>query len=145
MIDGPTRRTVLATGAVAFVAGCSNYGDSNDSASAADASSTVSASAAADTETKVLAKTGDIPVGGGKIFAADEVVVTQPKKGEFKAFTNICTHRQCPVASVSDGTINCTCHGSKFHIADGSVAHPPAAHPLAEKKITVTGDSISLA
>lgn len=142
MIDGPTRRTVLATGAVAFVAGCSNYGDESGSA---DAASTVSASAAADTAAKTLTKTGDIPVGGGKIFADDEVVVTQPKEGEFKAFTNICTHRQCPVASVSDGTINCTCHGSKFHITDGSVAHPPATQPLAEKKITVSGDTISLA
>jgi nitrite reductase/ring-hydroxylating ferredoxin subunit len=92
-----------------------------------------------------LAKTSDIPVGGGKIFKDEKVVVTQPKEGEFKAFTNICTHQQCPVASVSGGTINCTCHGSKFKIADGSVAHPPATKPLAEKQITVDGNSIRLA
>lgn len=133
---GPTRRTVLlATGAAAFTVGCGEYGNEGDSGS-----DTVEASAGTE-----LAKTSDIPVGGGKIFKDEKVVVTQPKEGEFKAFTNICTHQQCPVANVSDGTINCTCHGSKFSITDGSVENPPATEPLAEKKITVKGDSIQLA
>ncbi|MFE2586132.1 Rieske (2Fe-2S) protein [Streptomyces sp. NPDC059378] len=159
MTHGPTRRTVLATGAAACVAGCGKSGGngSSGSASAASptASSTASAASPAATSTatsaagsaaagKELAKTADIPVGGGTIFAAEEVVVTQPEKGEFKAFSNICTHRQCPVANVSDGTINCTCHGSRFRITDGSVAHPPAPQPLPEKKITVEGDTIRL-
>ncbi|MEU6376132.1 Rieske (2Fe-2S) protein [Streptomyces sp. NPDC046909] len=135
-MQGPTRRSVLlATGAAAFTVGCGEYGDENDSGS-----DTVEASAGQE-----LAKTSDIPVGGGKIFKDEKIVVTQPKEGEFKAFTNICTHQQCPVASVSGGTINCNCHGSKFNITDGSVAHPPATQPLAEKKISVQGDSIQLA
>jgi nitrite reductase/ring-hydroxylating ferredoxin subunit len=135
-MQGPTRRTVLlATGAAAFTVGCGEYGNEGDSGS-----DTVEVSPGQE-----LAKTGDIPVGGGKIFKDEKVVVTQPKKGEFKAFTNICTHQQCPVANVSDGTINCTCHGSKFSITDGSVENPPATQPLAEKKITVQGDSIQLA
>ncbi|ELP66705.1 Rieske (2Fe-2S) protein [Streptomyces turgidiscabies] len=135
MTQGPTRRTILlATGAAALTAGCSEYGDESGS-------STVSAGSPG----QELATTADIPVGGGKIFKDEQVVVTQPKDGEFKAFTSICTHQQCPVANVEGGTINCTCHGSKFNIADGSVANPPAARPLAEKKITVTGNSIRLA
>ncbi|MFG2950608.1 Rieske (2Fe-2S) protein [Streptomyces adustus] len=170
MTHGPTRRTVLATGAAACVAGCSKSGENSASGSATSptaastpsaatstsaagsvaesasesATASASASAAASADGKELAKTGDIPVGGGTIFAADQVVVTQPEKGEFKAFSNICTHRQCPVADVSDGTINCTCHGSRFHITDGSVAHPPATEPLLEKQITVEGDTIRL-
>jgi Rieske Fe-S protein len=131
MTNRPTRRTILlATGAAALVAGC---GDDSGSSSVEPSSG------------QELAKTGDIPVGGGKIFNDEKVVVTQPKKGEFKAFSNICTHQQCPVANVKDGTINCTCHGSKYHITDGSVAHPPAPRPLPEKKITVEGNSIRLA
>jgi nitrite reductase/ring-hydroxylating ferredoxin subunit len=133
MTDSPTRRTILlATGAAALTAGCGEYG--------ADSGSSSSASSGQE-----LARTADIPVGGGKIFAAEKVVVTQPREGEFKAFSNICTHQQCPVADVSDGTINCTCHGSRFAIADGAVAHPPATEPLPEKKITVQGDTIRLA
>ncbi|MER6811304.1 Rieske (2Fe-2S) protein [Spirillospora sp. NPDC000708] len=92
-----------------------------------------------------LASTGDIPVGGGKVFESEKVVVTQPTQGEFKAFSATCTHRGCTVGSVSGGTINCPCHGSKFKISDGSVARPPADKPLEEKKITVQGGKISLA
>ncbi|GCB50596.1 Rieske (2Fe-2S) protein [Streptomyces sp. NL15-2K] len=133
MTQGPTRRTVLlATGAVALVAGCGGGGDdSGASPSVAPA--------------QELAKTSDIPVGGGVIFKDEGVVVTQPTQGEFKAFTNICAHQRCPVAGVSDGTINCSCHGSKFAIADGAVTNPPATKPLPEKKIAVEGDSIRLA
>ncbi|MEW2115684.1 Rieske (2Fe-2S) protein [Streptomyces sp. NPDC005474] len=138
MTQDPTRRTVLlATGAAALTAGCSEYGDGSGSTS-------VSAGSPG-SPGQELATTADIPVGGGKIFKDEQVVVTQPKEGEFKAFTSICTHQQCPVANVRGGTINCTCHGSKYNIADGSVANPPATRPLAEKKITVTGNSIRLA
>jgi Rieske Fe-S protein len=92
-----------------------------------------------------LAKTSEIPVGGGKIFQSEKVVVTQPTAGQFKAFTAVCTHQGCTVASVSGGTINCACHGSKYSVADGSVKNGPAPSPLAAKKITVTGDDIAVA
>ncbi|MDH2430285.1 Rieske (2Fe-2S) protein [Sphaerisporangium sp. TRM90804] len=92
-----------------------------------------------------LAATSDIPKGGGKIFKDKEVVVVQTDDGQFKAFSAICTHQGCPVGSVSGGTINCPCHGSKFSTKDGSVQNGPATEPLAEKQITVEGDSILLA
>ena len=74
----------------------------------------------------MLTTTSEIPVGGGTIFADEQVVVTQPTEGEFKAFTAVCTHQGCHVSSVSDGTINCACHGSQFSIDDGSVEPGPA-------------------
>lgn len=86
-----------------------------------------------------------MPVGGGTIIDADKVVVTQPAEGDFKAFSSICTHQGCPVSSVSDGTINCTCHGSRFSIEDGSVVQGPATRALDGVDITVDGDSITLA
>lgn len=93
----------------------------------------------------VLAKTADIPEGGGKIFADAGVVVTQPKAGEFKAFSSKCTHMGCAVTSISGGTINCPCHGSKFDAATGDVSGGPATEPLPAATITVKGDSIMLA
>ncbi|WP_393055241.1 Rieske (2Fe-2S) protein [Streptomyces sp. LN549] len=93
----------------------------------------------------VLAKTADIPEGGGKVFAEQGVVVTQPAAGEFKAFSSKCTHMGCAVSSVSDGAINCPCHGSKFDVATGAVTAGPATAPLPAAAITVEGDSISLA
>jgi Rieske Fe-S protein len=52
---------------------------------------------------EVLAQTSDIPEGGGTIFADQQVVVTQPKAGEFKAFSAVCTHQKCTVTSVQQG------------------------------------------
>jgi Rieske Fe-S protein len=92
-----------------------------------------------------LASTADIPVGGGAVFREQDVVVTQPSPGEFRAFSATCTHQGCPVTEVVDGTINCNCHGSKFAVADGAVVDGPASTPLPERSIEVTGEEIVLA
>ncbi len=92
-----------------------------------------------------LTTTADIPEGGGKVFADQKVVVVQPKAGEFKAYSAICTHQGCPVKSIADGVINCPCHNSNFNIADGSVKSGPAKQPLPAVQITVSGDQITLA
>jgi Rieske Fe-S protein len=92
-----------------------------------------------------LAKTSDIEVGGGKVFADEQVVVTQPSSSTFKGFSSTCTHQGCQVADVSDGAINCTCHGSMFSIEDGSVMQGPATQPLPRVDLAVKGGEISLA
>jgi Rieske Fe-S protein len=91
-----------------------------------------------------LTKTNDVPIGGGTVFADQQVVVTQPEAGEFKCFTAVCTHMGCIVSSVQAGAIRCECHGSAFSIEDGSAVGPPATEPLAEVPITVRGDKISI-
>ncbi|MER6602702.1 Rieske (2Fe-2S) protein [Streptomyces parvus] len=93
----------------------------------------------------VLAATADIPEGGGMVFAAQKVVVTQPKPGEFKAFSSTCTHQGCAVKDVSAGTITCPCHNSTFDAATGSPTGGPATQQLPAREITVEGDSIRLA
>jgi Rieske Fe-S protein len=92
----------------------------------------------------VLGMATDIPVGGGKIYTTAKVVVTQPTKGEYKAFSAICTHVGCLCNVVADGTINCPCHGSKFKITDGSVVTGPAPTALAAKTVTVSDGKILL-
>ena len=86
----------------------------------------------------------DVPVGGGTILADAKVVVTQPEKGTFKAFTAVCTHQGCTVTKVLGGKIVCPCHGSTFSITDGSPQGGPAQSALAEKKVSVEGDQISV-
>ncbi|NUR95193.1 MAG: Rieske (2Fe-2S) protein [Kribbellaceae bacterium] len=147
-MDGPSRRTVVAGAAaaaaavgMAAVTGCSTYGEPRTAPSSNPGSNPGSAPAPAN---GVLTRTSDVPVGGGLIIGASQVVVTQPKAGTFKGFTSICTHQQCQVAGVEGGTINCDCHGSRFSISDGSVVNGPATQPLPAKPITVSGGSIRL-
>ncbi|MEU6272246.1 Rieske (2Fe-2S) protein [Streptomyces populi] len=136
MTHRSTRRTViLATGASALLAGCSTY----DSGSGSSDSSPKASSG------RQLTTTGAVPVGGGTIFKDQKVVVTQPAKGDFKAFSAVCTHQGCLVDKVADGTIDCPCHGSRFSVEDGAVKNGPATRPLPAEKITVEGNSIRLA
>ena len=150
----PSRRALLAGAGVtcaAMLAGCT----------ARDASAGGNAPAAGGTATSAaghppatggstgtggvpgaLAATSQVPDGGGVIIDGKNIVITQPKPGAFRAFSAICTHQGCFVSSVSNGTINCPCHGSKFSIKDGSVVHGPAATPLAAIAIKVEGTSI---
>ncbi|WP_406434155.1 Rieske (2Fe-2S) protein [Streptomyces sp. NBC_00631] len=148
MTEGSTRRTMLATGTAALAATCVGCGNNNGSSGSTEtptSSETPTASGAASAAAgSALAQTSEIPEGGGTIFKDQKIVVTQPAKGEFKAFSAICTHMGCTVAKVADGTIDCPCHGSRFHIADGAVAHGPATRPLPAKSITVSGNSITL-
>ncbi|HEX4251723.1 MAG TPA: Rieske (2Fe-2S) protein [Pseudonocardia sp.] len=91
-----------------------------------------------------LGPAGAVPVGGGIIYPNESVVVTQPNAGTFKAFSATCTHQGCTVASVSGGTINCPCHGSRFAIGDGSVAHGPATRPLPARRVSNDGGTLRL-
>ena len=86
----------------------------------------------------------DIPVGGGMVFMDHKVVVTQPAKGVFKAFSAVCTHVGCICNKVANGTIDCPCHGAQFKITDGAVVTGPAPAPLASRTITVTDGKIML-
>jgi Rieske Fe-S protein len=147
----PSRRTVLATGGVvALTAGCSKYGDEAAEPEPPESQATSAEPSKSGGKKQPppkgeeLAKTSDIPVGGGKIFKDKKVVVTQPEKGDFKAFSAVCTHSGCTVSAVADGTINCPCHGSKYRVADASVADGPAPRPLPPQNINVTGNSITL-
>lgn len=137
------RRTVIATvGGAGLAVALTACGGSDDGGQTVN-DKPAGGEAGGDAGGKLLAKTTDIPEGGGKVIG--DVVVTQPKAGEFKAYSSKCTHQGCAVKDVIDGTINCPCHGSKFSAADGSVTVGPATSPLPPASITVVGDSIKLA
>ncbi|PBC80934.1 Ferredoxin subunit of nitrite reductase or a ring-hydroxylating dioxygenase [Streptomyces sp. 2112.3] len=152
---GAARRTVVAAvgaaGLTAALAACGgsmeDAGSGNSKAEGGGQAGSSGASggdAAGGGGGTILAKTSEIPKGGGKIFKADKVVVTQPQDGDIKAFSAICTHAGCVVGEVSGGTINCMCHGSKFDITDGSVKKGPATKGLAPAKVNVKGGSVAL-
>ena len=92
-----------------------------------------------------VAATKDVPVGGGTILPDQELVVTQPTKGEFHCFTAVCTHMGCIVSSVQLGGIRCECHGSAYSIEDGTPVNPPATEALQEFPVTVEGGQVTIA
>ena len=156
-VRSSSRRAVLASTCAACavaLAGCARYGTSNGlagspaqggaypSAAGTGSSAAGTGSSAGTNGSVVLAKTTDIPVGGGKVLTDRRIVITQPTAGSFHAFTAICTHQGCIVNAVSGGTINCPCHGSRYSIVNGSVVTGPAPLPLAAVSITVQGTSI---
>ena len=96
-------------------------------------------SGAAATGPQKLGATSEVAVGSGKIYPGANVVVTQPTAGTYVGLSATCTHQGCQVSSVSGGTINCACHGSKFSIKDGSVVQGPATLPLEKVIVTVQG------
>ncbi|MCU1626304.1 MAG: iron-sulfur protein [Pseudonocardia sp.] len=146
----PRRAVVAGTGAVALgagllAAGCASSAAPGSAATTpAAAPPTAGAPTAASGSAGELGSTADIPVGGGKIFADRKVVVTQPTAGTFVGLSAVCTHKGCVLNKVADGTIDCPCHGSKFHL-DGTVANGPAQAPLPTMPVTVEGTSINLA
>jgi len=157
-----TRRGVLAgvglVGLAGAITACGAGGSTSSSAAGGAPASTAptgggtatSAAASAPsassggTSAAALASTGQIPEGSGMIFTAKQVVVTQPTAGEYKAFSAVWTHMGCIVSQISNGTIDCPCHGSQYSIATGAVVAGPAPRPLPAKLIKVTGESIFL-
>ncbi|WP_445255728.1 Rieske (2Fe-2S) protein [Nocardioides aurantiacus] len=129
---------VLGVGVgVPLVAACGSGSDSSSSGSG-------DSSGGSTTSAGPITTTSKVPVGGGVILAGEKVVVTQPTEGEFKAFTAVCPHQQCLVTSIKDEEIDCSCHGSKFSITDGSVIDGPADQPLSEMTVSVEGEDISV-
>jgi Rieske Fe-S protein len=141
----PTRRGVLigvgALGGAAMLAGCGSKEPS--AATPPDQDGNDRQTPSASTPLSVISvKSSAVALGGGTVIG--DVVVTQPQAGVFMAFSAICTHRGCHVAGVNGGTINCPCHGAEFSISDGSVARGPARAPLAQRAVTLNGDTLTI-
>ena len=138
----PTRRAIVS-GLVGvglggpLLAACGSDSDSSSGSSGGSGGGGTTASGP-------LGKTSEVPVGSGKIFTAEKVVVTQPTEGDFKAFSAVCTHQGCLVSKIAGEDIDCTCHGSKFSIKDGSVVQGPASKPLEALQAKVSGGQISV-
>jgi nitrite reductase/ring-hydroxylating ferredoxin subunit len=147
-----TRRGVLTASAGAalglpLLAACSSDGSSDagsGSSSGSSSGSGSSGSGGSGSKGEELAKTSEVPVGGGvsaKTSDGQPVIVAQPSKGQFVAFSAICTHQGCTVAPSGD-IIKCPCHGSTYDLATGDNTGGPAPSPLPKISVTVKGGAV---
>jgi nitrite reductase/ring-hydroxylating ferredoxin subunit len=156
--EGMTRRVAVRGAALAGVGvpllvACGSEDDSTEAETTAGSGSTTGSEDASPTTEPgaALATTADIPVGGGKVFDKEKVVVVQPAEGDFKAYSAVCPHQACIFTEVADSTIKCGgCHRAEFTATDGTnTMGPNGSEPtlpaLAAVEIAVDGDSITLA
>ncbi|WP_194897190.1 Rieske (2Fe-2S) protein [Catenulispora pinisilvae] len=137
--SGPDRRSIMKAAAfvvvpvagVGAVAACaSSGGSSSKSASSVNGTVTVASSS--------------VPVGGGFVDQNNNIVVTQPTAGQYKAFSAICTHQGCTVGGVTNNRIVCPCHQSVFSATDGSVINGPATRPLSPMDAALNGTNVDV-
>ena len=135
-----SRRGVIASAvgvsAVAALSACSPE--------VSNLTSTPAPVAPATTEPVAIAKTSDIPVGSGKKFDVEgvQILVTQPRAGEFRGFSAICTHAGFVMTTVANSEIKCDNHGALYSADDGSVLSGPAPRALGKVTVTVDGDDV---
>lgn len=94
-----------------------------------------------------VAKTQDVIEGEMAVFeVAGERVGVANVDGSFHAFSDICTHQQCSLASgeLEGKTVTCPCHGSQFDVTSGAVLNPPATEPVPVFSVQVEGDEIKV-
>ena len=119
-----SRRAVLVAGGAIGVAGAlAACGSSNGMATTSGTPGPA--------QPTTLGPSAEVPVSGGKVYEKEQVVVTQPKQGEFKGFSAVCPHQGCLVSDVADNVIACPCHGSLFNATTGAVEQGPAVQGLA--------------
>jgi Rieske Fe-S protein len=93
----------------------------------------------------LLGPAADVLVGSGKKFMIDElltILVTQPRAGEYRAFSATCTHAGCIVNGVEDGAIACGCHGASFNAETGAAEAGPARSALGKITVELRGSDL---
>lgn len=94
-----------------------------------------------------VGKADEIDDGDVAAFQVGDLQIAVAKvDGDFFAFSDICTHRQCNLSgSDLDGTtIECECHGSVFDVATGEVLEGPATEPVDTYEVRVEGDDLQV-
>lgn len=110
--------------------------------------SSIGDAAFAASKTYTVCKTTSVKVGSAGIFklgtTRNYVIVTQPKKGTFKAFSPFCTHEGVKLSGVSGKNLVCKQHGATFSTTTGAATGGPTRRALTSYKVTISGTSVKV-
>jgi nitrite reductase/ring-hydroxylating ferredoxin subunit/uncharacterized membrane protein len=90
---------------------------------------------------------GDLPEGEPKsVVVGDTPVLLVRHRDHLHALHDRCSHRGCSLADGElDGeTIECSCHGSRFSLRDGSIERGPATTPQPSYEVRESGGRIEI-
>ncbi|MEY4390583.1 MAG: hypothetical protein RLZZ400_326 [Actinomycetota bacterium] len=107
--------------------------------------SALAQSAEAATKKYTVCKTTDVKLGSAKLFEVapnKPVLITQPKKGVFRAFSVYCTHSGAVIGLVQGSNLVCQVHGAKFDSTTGAVKQGPATKALTRYTCTVSAGKV---
>lgn len=108
---------------------------------------TLGATAAPSPSASQLVESSKVPVGGGlKVSSsAGVLMIVQPTRGNFAAYSAICTHAGCEVSRATAAAIICTCHDSEFSTETGARVAGPASRPLKKYAVVERSGMLFLA
>jgi nitrite reductase/ring-hydroxylating ferredoxin subunit len=95
-----------------------------------------------------VATVDEIPAGTMKMVQVDgtDILVVHDSEDSWHATQGICTHEyfELDKGFLTDGTLTCALHLSRFDLDTGEALDPPAELPLALYPVTVEDGSVVL-
>ena len=95
-----------------------------------------------------VARLDDVPLGTMTFVQVDatDILIVHDSEGKLHATQGICTHEyfELDKGFLTDGTLTCALHLSRFDLETGEALDPPAELPLALYKVSVEDGEIVL-
>jgi Rieske Fe-S protein len=92
-----------------------------------------------------VAKDGEVPVGGVKLFqyADEQCILVRIGETSYAAYSQKCTHLSCAVYYEHEkNRLECPCHEGFFSVHDGSVLAGPPTRPLPKVTLEQRGSDL---
>jgi 3-phenylpropionate/trans-cinnamate dioxygenase ferredoxin component len=95
-----------------------------------------------------VARLDDVPLGTMKMVQVDatDILIVHDSEGKLHATQGICTHEyfELDKGFLTDSTLTCALHLSRFDLETGEALDPPAELPLALYRVVVEEAEIVL-
>ena len=95
-----------------------------------------------------VANSEDVPAGTMQMVQVDgtDILVVHDASGEWHATQGICTHEyfELDKGFLTDGTLTCALHLSRFDLENGEALDPPAELPLALYPVSIEDGQVVL-